>query len=169
MASVSRRTVTRNALVALIIVMALGIALFGIQMYNRPQEIALQTTRYELLYEPSILPITPQPNGKLCWDIAPASWQELKSSGSPFSDQGGLAAGMAADDIAPNAQATGLSTYAVVAQTPLTANYHLWLPSSSSNPNPVNLLMLAILDEKQLISALEPSPLCQDRVGHSCL
>lgn len=109
----------------------------------------------KLLYNSTILPITPQPTKNICWEAPNMSWQEIKSSGSPL-EGGGLAMGMGADDISPLALPKGINTFAINADTPILANYHFWLPESPNNSSPITLELLVILNEQALESAIQP-------------
>lgn len=111
----------------------------------------------QILYNSQIFPITPQPNSQLCWDVQHVSWSDIKSASSPLAGGGGLASGMGADDFFPSAHPTGINTFTVEPETSLDANYHIWLPKGAGNPNPIEISLLMILNEKILVSAIQPA------------
>lgn len=157
MGFLSRRTVAQYAFIILVFI--LSIIFLRTFVFRGLHGSAIQTVRHEFLYEPSILPITPRPDDKLCWDIEPMSWQEFKSGGYPFAkDDGRLAVGMAANDVSPKAKDIGFFTVAVPLQTPLKISYHMWLPKLPNTLNSsVSIRLLVLLNEKQLADAVQPS------------
>jgi len=107
------------------------------------------------------IPITPQPNGQVCWEI-PAdvsmtdSWADVKAQNSPLVGGGGIAFGFGADDV-PMWTMMGWKTFAMPPDEPTNGNFHIWLPDDGSNTGPIDLRFMVLLDELQLAGVLNGS------------
>jgi hypothetical protein len=103
------------------------------------------------------LPITPRPDGRLCWDsssLGGRTWAEVRE-GPPLMSSG-LGTGIAEGDISDSAF-LGVHTFLVKPNIPLTAKLHVWYPRTELNTSPLNLRYLILLDERALAGAIPPS------------
>jgi hypothetical protein len=105
-----------------------------------------------------ILQITPRPDQQLCWDpitegYINLSWKEQKEN---IPIDSGIGGGMGEGDLSGSAY-IGWSTFEVEPEVPIKGHYHLLYPKTSQNTLPITLRYMLILDEVQLIGAINDS------------
>jgi hypothetical protein len=105
----------------------------------------------------NIVPITPRPDGNLCWDsqqTGSRAWATVRA-GPPLMSSG-VGYGIADGDIS-DSTFFGNHTFQVKPAVPLKVNMHVWYPSTIANSTPLTLRYIVLLDETQLSGAIESS------------
>ncbi len=118
----------------------------------------INSTPYPDINPHEILQITPRPDNQTCWNpelegFASGTWEEAKKNIPIASGMGG---GMGEGDFS-NSSLIGWSTFNVKSATALTGTFHWLSPEASQNSETTPLRFLVILDEIQLVGAIEGS------------
>lgn len=103
----------------------------------------------------NIVPITPRPDGNLCWDSQQAgsrAWATVRA-GPPLASSG-VGYGIAEGDIS-DSTFLGNHTFQVKPAIPLKVNMHVWYPNTVANSKPLTLRYIVLLDETQLSGAID--------------
>lgn len=103
-------------------------------------------------------PVTPRADGQLCEAVSSENlltWEQILASSPPITS--GVGSGILHDGISGGTW-IGNYTFQIPVNTSLTANYHIWYPSSDINSQPLSLRYLVLLNEQQVYGALgEPT------------
>ncbi len=116
------------------------------------------TDLWNLGFQSATLPITPQPEGALCWEspgqLARITW-ENDTRTIPVSS--GIGFGMGQGDVEPG-ELVGNHVFAVPIKRALSVDFHVIYPRTESNIDPFPLRFLTLLDEHQLEDAFTDAP-----------
>ncbi len=105
----------------------------------------------------AVLPITPRPDGNLCWDnryLGGRTWTDARAN--PPLMPSGIGSAIAEGDVSDSTM-VGTNTFQVEPNTPLIAHHHIWYPRTALNTAPLSLRYLILLDEHQLTDVIKPA------------
>ncbi len=126
---------------------------------NAPSTLA-RSPEISLEFSTPYFPITPQPDGQLCWQdkVHP---ERLEQTWEEFTREipivGGLAQGFNADDI-HQGYPLGNFTFQVEPFEEIQIDFHTWFPADEVNTDDVPVRILVLLDEKQMVDVMNISP-----------